>query len=427
MAKVAAGKITDLTLRKGALPPGRHNDTPALYVVVHQSGTINFLFLRVLRPAGTRKQVTMGVGGYPTVSLAEARQRAAELYELSEANEVQQRVGRGEKFADVVREIEGREARAEFKAAESAKFLTFGAFAERYVAETIAQKNTNRKAIDQWLNSIKRHTPELLPLPVAEIDVEDVYGAVKDVWYSHNATAVKILQRVHKILGAARALGHRSGDNPAAYRGNLENLLPSQKRKVEHHAAMSWKEVPDFYQYLTGLGSVSAACLRFIILTASRSTQGRGAKFDEIDMETGIWTVPADRMKARKTHYVPLSSEALAIVREMRALQAGDHLFKAPETSTQHVSEAAIYKVLKKAGVFETAKLHGFRSTFRDWAGEKTEFPEELAKAALAHQGSTLDQAYRRQQAIERRRPLMQEWSDYLAGERSAKVVSIKA
>jgi integrase len=418
-------KLTDLVLRKQSLPVGRHNDTPSLYLDVRKGGTQNFLFLRFLKVAGKRKQVTMGVGGYPAVSLSEARQRAADLYEMSETSEVTARVGNGESFSKVIRDIEARDERAQAKAYADAKRLTFGAFAETYVAETVARKNTNQKAVDQWMNSIKQHTPELLPLPVAEIDVEDVYGAVKDVWYSHNATAVKILQRVHKILGAARALGHRSGDNPAAYRGNLENLLPSQKRRVEHHAAMSWTEVPDFYQYLTGLGSVSAACLRFIILTASRSTQGRGAKFDEIDVETGIWTVPADRMKARKTHYVPLSSEALTIVREMRVLQAGDHLFKAPETSTQHVSEAAVYKVLKKAGVFETAKLHGFRSTFRDWAGEKTDFPEELAKAALAHQGSTLDQAYRRQQAIERRRPLMQEWSDYLARERSVTVVPI--
>lgn len=418
-------KLTDLVLRKQALPVGRHNDTPSLYLDVRKTGTQNFLFLRFLKVAGKRKQVTMGIGGYPAVSLSEARQRAAELYEMSETPEVTSRVESGESFGAVIRDIEERDERAQAKAFADARRLTFGAFAESYVQETVAKKNTNQKAIDQWLNSIKQHTPSLLPMHVDEIGVEDVYDAVKGVWYTHNATAVKILQRIHKILGAAHALGRRKMPSPAAYRGNLENLLPSQKNKVEHHKAMSWKDVPDFYQWTAGRDSVSAACLRFIILTAARSTQGRGARFDEIDMETGIWTIPGERMKARKTHYVPLSSEALAIVREMRVLQSGDFLFKAPETSTQYVSEAAVYKVLKKAGVFDDAKLHGFRSTFRDWAGEKTEFPEELAKAALAHQGSSLDQAYRRQQAIERRRPLMQAWSDYLAGERAGNVVHI--
>lgn len=413
-------KLTDLVLKKRSLPVGRHNDTPALYVEVREGGTTNFLFMRYVRVPDGRKRVTMGIGGYPAVSLADARQRAAQLYEMTERDEVVVRVGRGEKFADIVREIEHRDARAKIDAAEAVRGRdeqTFEAYAESFICSTVEKQNSNRKAVQQWRSTLREYCQPIMEMHVNDITIRDVYACLKPIWYTKNPTATKVQQRIHRILGAAHALGIRSTPSPAAYRGNLENLLPSIKREQKHHAAMPYADAPAYFQLLKDREpSIANYALRFIMLTALRLSEAVAARWSEIDLEKALYTVPATRMgKTKKSHPVPLSSECLAILQALKPRAVSDYVFK-PETSAQQVTEAALRKLMGKTGAGQYSR-HGFRSTFKDWSMDVGGFPHELSEEQLSHQLPAVQKAYRRGQAIEKRREMMQVWSNFLIDE----------
>ncbi|MEL6859998.1 MAG: tyrosine-type recombinase/integrase [Pseudomonadota bacterium] len=411
-------KLTDLVLKKRSLPVGRHNDTPALYVEIRGGGTTNFLFMRYLRIPGGRKRVTMGIGGYPGVSLAAARQKAAYLYELTQQDEVVVRVGRGEKFADIAREIESRDALAKFSALEAERNRhehIFAAYAETFIASTVEKQNSNRKAVQQWRSTLRDYCQPLMDMNVNDITIRDVYGCLEPIWFIKNPTATKVQQRIHRILGAAHALGIRSTPSPAAYRGNLENLLPSMKQVQNHHAAMSYVDAPAYYELLKQRApSVANYALRFIMLTALRLNEAVAARWSDIDLEKALYTVPATRMgKTKKPHLVPLTSECMAILEALKPHAASDYVFK-PETSALQVTEAALRKLMGKTGAGQYSR-HGFRSTFKDWSMDVGGFPHELSEEQLSHQLPAVQKAYRRGQAIEKRREMMQAWFDYLA------------
>lgn len=248
---------------------------------------------------------------------------------------------------------------------------------------------------------------------MAAVETADILATLQPIWNEKRETAKRLRGRIERILDAAKAQGLRSGENPARWRGHLSALLPNQKRPVKHHAAMPFESVPSFMELLRARGALSSRALEFIILTATRSSEGRGATWSEIDLEAKIWTIPADRMKAGKEHRVPLSSAAAALLEQLLEVRTNGFVF--PKMGGQgYISEAALRNLMKRLGVGDFT-IHGFRSTFRDWAGETTDHPREVAEAALAHRvGNQVERAYRRGDALEKRRRLMEAWADYV-------------
>jgi integrase len=261
-----------------------------------------------------------------------------------------------------------------------------------------------------------------------EITTDNVLGVLKPIWLTKPETASRLRGRIERVLDAAKAKGLRHGENPARWRGHLDHLLPKrQKLSRGHHAAMPYKDVPAFLERLRGLGGLSALALEFCILGAARSGEVFGAKWDEIDLDRKVWTVPAERMKSGREHRVPLTDRILAIietVEPLRRTEHGDFIFPGQKRG-RPLSSMALEMQLRRMKI-ENSTVHGFRSSFRDWAGEETHFPREMAEAALAHVvGDNTERAYRRGDALERRRELMEAWMRYCAGEPAGEVVRL--
>lgn len=345
----------------------------------------------------------MGLGSLSAVSLAKARELAAEYRALVAA---------------------GRDPIEEAKACkvERRSVPTFGDVAERYI-ESKSPEWRNAKHIAQWRMTLREYAALLWSKPVDVIVTEDVLAVLQPLWQSKSETASRLRGRIEHVLDAARASGCRAGENPARWRGHLDKLLP--KRTVlsrGHHAAMPFEEVPGFVARLRKRNAVAALALEFSILTAARSGEVLGAKWSEIDFTAGVWTVPAARMKAGRTHRVPLSDRAVALLREIEGVRGGDFVF--PGRAPGHpLSVMALEMVLRRLGMREVT-VHGFRSAFRDWAGEATDFPREVAEAALAHViGDKAEQAYRRGDALAKRRLMMEAWAAFLDREGGVKVI----
>jgi integrase len=249
-------------------------------------------------------------------------------------------------------------------------------------------------------------------MPVNMIETEEVLRVLKPVWEKIPETASRLRGRIERVLDAARAKGLRSGENPARWRGHLDMLLsPRQKLTRGHHAAMPYAELPAFIARIRDRDGVAARALEFVILTAARSGEVLGLRWSEIDLQNRIWTVPATRIKAGREHRVPLSPSAITILEAMRVGRVSDHVFPGyrPE---RPLGDMALHMVLKRMEIPYT--VHGFRSTFRDWCGEATNFPREVAEAALAHVvGDQTERAYRRGDALEKRRKLMDSWAGF--------------
>lgn len=291
--------------------------------------------------------------------------------------------------------------------------MTFGEFAYRYIA---AHRSSwrNAKHADQWTTTIATYASSLRQKPLNEVLREDVLGVLKPIWLTKNETASRIRGRIEVILDAAKAEGLRTGENPAAWKGNLKHSLPKrQKLQRGHHAAMPYASVPKFVQTLRTREATAALALEFLILTASRTGEVLGCRWNEIDRAKEIWIVPGTRMKAGRDHRVPLSSPALAILDTMGPLRVGDSSLLFPGRNNKPLSSMAMEMLLRRMKV-QDVTVHGFRSSFRDWAAEETPFPRETAEAALAHiVGDSTERAYRRGDALERRRELMQAWADW--------------
>jgi integrase len=370
--------------------PGRHADGNGLYLAVDPSGAKRWLFL--FRWGGKLKE--MGLGGLSTVCLSDAREKAAEARRLV-------KTGRNP--------IEAR--RAASAARETG--TTFGAFADKLVVD-LSHGFRNEKHKGQWTTTLTTHAAALRDKPLDEVGTEDVLGVLTPLWQTRHETACRLRGRIERVLDAAKAKGLRTGDNPARWRGHLDKLL-SKRRKLSrgHLPAMAYPEVPKFLAELREREAVAAMALEFTILNASRSGEVLGARWDEIDRNTKLWTVPPRRMKGGREHRVPLSPRALEILDGVEAIRTGDYVFPGQRRGTP-LSASTMHQVLRRVTA-EPVTVHGFRSSFRDWAGECTSFPREIAEAALAHiVGDETERAYRRGDALEKRRKLMEAWASFV-------------
>jgi integrase len=343
----------------------------------------------------------MGLGPTDLYSLAEARQKALEARKL---------------VAQGVDPIEARQTKRFAAAIETAKGMTFRACAEAYInAHRSGWRNPKHAA--QWPATLDAYAyPHFGSLPVQAVDVGLVLKAVEPIWTEKPETASRVRGRIESVIDWATARGYRAGENPARWRGHLENLLPprSKVRRVEHHAALPYGEIAAFVADLRQQEGVGARALEFAILTAARTGEVIGARWDEINIDEKLWTVPAERMKAGKEHRTPLSDAALAIVEKMAAIRQGDHVFPGGKAG-RPISNMAMLMTLRRMKR-DHLTAHGFRSTFRDWAAERTNFPAEVAEMALAHVvGDKVEAAYRRGDLFAKRRQLAEAWAKYCA------------
>lgn len=386
-----ARAIDKLSARAAATVPGpgRFSDGAGLYLVVDGSGARRWLF--IFRHDG--KQREMGLGGFQAVSLADARRKRDEARRLL---------------------IDGKNPISERRQVASAKVRTrFGEFADQLIPE-IAKGFRNSKHAAQWTSTLKTYAASLWNKEVREVTTDDVLSVLQPIWSTKSETASRVRGRIERVLDAAKARGLRSGENPARWRGHLDQLLAKRKRLTRgHHAAVPFQEMPAFFADLRQRTGTAALALRFLILTAGRSGEVLGATWSEVDVENRLWVVPAHRMKAGREHRVPLSVHALEVLQQAQPLRRGGQFLFPSTTISKPLSNMAFDALLTRMKVRATA--HGFRSSFRDWAGELTNYQREVAEAALAHAvGDDTERAYRRGDALLKRRQLMDDWDKYL-------------
>jgi integrase len=379
--------------------PGRYGDGQCvgLYLAVSPTRAKSWLFIGTLHG----KRHVVGIGSADTVTLAAARAKAAKLRE---------------QLKQGIAPIKAKESRQLAKAAAAtaeADPVTFGEMADQLFA-TLFRSWRSKKHERQWRLSLDDYCAPLCNLPVAKIGTAEVLQVVGPLWSTKTETAVRTRARIERVLDYAKAKGYRNGDNPARWRGNLEALLPrpkSKRERVRHLAAMDYRKVPAFMAKLRQQATVVASALEFQILTAARSSEVLNATWPEIDFDNKLWTVPAERMKAGQEHVVPLSARAVSILRDMERLRQGELVFTGFRDGRPLWCNTVL-QVLRRLGHNVTA--HGFRSTFRDWCGDCTHYPREIAEAALAHTvGDQTERAYRRLSALEKRRELMDAWANY--------------
>jgi len=404
-----------LAKEMGALAVGNLAD-PGLHFV----GVVPGLALQVT-PAGARswtlrvviggKRRDMGLGNYPEVTLAKARDKAREAREL-----VRQGID------PILRQ---QEAQSALRAA-MAQALTFRECAESYIkAHAASWKNAKHR--QQWGNTLAQHAyPVLGQLLVRDVKQAHVMAVLEPIWTTTNETAVRLRGRMELVLDWATARGLRDGLNPARWRGHLDKLLPkpSKVNNREHHAALPVGVVAAFMVRLRSAEGTGARALEFVILTAARSGEVRGATWAEIDMEAKVWTVPGNRMKAGKEHRVPLCDIAVELLKMQSRMAGTELLFPAPRGG--ELSDMTLTAVLRRMGV--PAVPHGFRSTFRDWAAERTNYPRDVAEMALAHAiGDKVEAAYRRGDLFQKRALMMADWATFLArAEAKGQVVELQ-
>lgn len=365
----------------------------------------------ILRAKVGERRRDIGLGAYPGVTLAEARKRGQETRDA---------IGQG------VDPIAQKKAAKSALAAAQAKVVSFDEAARGFIAAKSSEW-TNVKHATQWTNTLATYaSPVIGHLGVADIETAHVLRVLEPIWISKKETASRVRGRLEQVLDWARGHGLRDGENPARWRGHLDKLMSDpRKRVVQHHPAVPADQLHNFYQALRQREGMAARALEFVLLTAARSGEVRGARWSEFDMKAKVWTVPAARMKAKVEHRVPLSSRALDLLGALPVMEGEDGVFFAPRGGA--LSDMSLSAVMRRMGRKEVP--HGLRSSFRDWAGDHSEFPRELAEAALAHTVGGVEGAYRRGDALERRRVMMAAWSEFCANPlpaAGARVVSIR-
>jgi integrase len=357
--------------------PGKHSDGGGLYLRIDGDGGANRRRW-IFRFAWRGRTKEMGLGGYPEVSLADARK------------------ARGVAEQSVHAGQDPIEARRKAARTEAGK-PTFGQMANALI-EAKASEWRNAKHRAQWKMTLEHYAAPLRSRPVDEIDTEAVLAVLQPLWQAKAETGFRLRGRIEAVLDAARAKGHipRNEANPARWRGHLDKLLPKRAKLTRgRHAAMDYADVPAFIADLREREAMAALALEFLILTAARSAEVYGARWPEIDFAKALWTIPAVRMKAAREHRVPLSGRALAILERLFEAKTDEFVF-AGQRAGKPLSGMAMEMILRRMKV-EGVTVHGFRSAFRDWAGKETQFARELAEAALAHViGDKAEQAYRR-------------------------------
>lgn len=374
---------------------GYYADGGGLYYRVSEFGTNSWVFRFTV--AGKARE--MGLGAYPDVSMKEARERAA--------------VAR-KQLRDGIDPIGERQAKKSAILAQRASALTF----EQCAAAFMAAKEhewKNAKHGDQWRNTLATYAYPLIgKVLVRDVALSHIMQILDPIWTRKTETASRLRGRIEKVLDYATASGYRTGDNPARWKGHLDTILatPSKVAKVEHHAALIYAEMGSFMDKLRKQEGMGARALEFAILTAARSGEVRDATWAEVDLDSAVWTISADRMKAGKEHRIPLSDDAVQLLRNLPRFEDCNLIFAS--TKGKALSDMTLTAVLRRMGLQVTA--HGFRSTFRDWAGETTAYPREVIEHALAHQlKDKAEAAYARGTLFDKRRRLMADWSKFCA------------
>jgi integrase len=397
---------------------GRHADGGGLYLAISKDGaTERRRWVFLFRRQGKLKE--MGLGSAASVSLAQARELAAKWR------------------AEIAAGRNPMDSRAAERRAQKA-VPTFGEVAaELHAAKSHGWRNL--KVRQQWMSPLQRYATRLIAMPVNEIATEHVLAVLEPIWSAKPETASRVRSRIEAVIDAARVRGliARNEANPARWRGHLSHLLPKRRKLTRgHHAAMCYRDVPAFIGRLREREPVAALALEFLILTAARTNEVLGARWDEIDTEARVWRVPADRTKGGREHRVPLTDRALEILATMQQARTGELVFPSAKpgrglrasraTTDRPLSAMAMQMLLRRMKVHGVT-VHGFRSSFRDWAGDATHFPRELAEAALAHvAGDETERAYRRGDALERRRELMNAWSTFCGSGGRDNVVTLR-
>ena len=363
-------------------PAGRHGDGGGLYLEVDQSGARRW----VLRVVVQGRRRDMGLGSASLIPLKDAREAARKWRRMAR---------------------EGGDP-VEAQRRERAGSITFAEAARRVHAESIVKRMRNTKAAAQWLATLEAHAfPRIGSRPVGLIVQSEVLEVLQPIWLRVPETARRVRQRMSVVFDWARVAGHRETANPC---GGIAAGLGKQPERAGHHAALPWAEMPACMKRIEGVDGMGALALRFTILAAARSGEVRGATWSEMDLDGRVWTVPANRMKAGKEHRVPLSEDAVALLKSM---PMGDGLVFPSARAGRPLSDMTLSAVLRRLDV--PATVHGFRSTFRDWAAEATDHPREVAEAALAHTvGDAVERAYRRTDFFDRRRVLMEDWATFV-------------
>lgn len=374
---------------------GRHADGGGLYVSISANGGRRWVFL--FRWQG--KPTELGFGSARDVTLARARELASKAR------------------AKLAEGINPKDSRKPSVGA------TFGECADRMIA-AMRPAWRNSKHAAQWEMTLRDYAAPLRRMPADKITTDDILSVLKTHWSAKPETASRLRGRIERVLDAAKAQGLRSGENPARWRGHLDQLLPKRQRLTRgHHAAMNYAEVPAFISNLKERQATAALALEFTILTAARSGEVLGARWEEFDLDRGVWTIPAARMKAGREHRVPLSRCALKIVKVIQHAGKSDFVFPGQKPD-KPLSVMALGMVLRRMKV-KGATVHGFRSAFRDWAAESTNFTNEVCEAALAHViESKAEAAYRRGDLFDKRRSLMEAWNSYCATPKGGRVVA---
>ncbi|MFS2007988.1 tyrosine-type recombinase/integrase [Duganella sp. CT11-25] len=389
-------KLSPMAISK-MTKPGYYGDGAGLWLQVSKSGSKSWIF----RFTFGGKQREMGLGAVHTVNMTEARAKAKECRSV---------------LLDGRDPLETRNATRLTDAIERAKMVTFDQCASAYI-EAHRSSWKNVKHASQWKSTLATYAgPIIGALPVAAVDTALVVKVLSPIWQSKTETATRLRGRIESILDWATVSKFRFGENPARWRGHLENLLadPGKVSKVVHHPALPWQQLGAFMVSLRARDGVAARAVNFAILTATRSGEVRGAAWDEIDLEEAVWTIPAERMKAGREHRVPLSTSALALI---KAMPQTDALVFPGQKKSSALSDMSLTAVLRRMG-HDDITVHGFRSTFRDWCSESVanSFPREVCEHALAHSlPDKTEAAYRRGDLLDKRVMLMQVWADYCA------------
>ena len=391
MGKHVTNKLAAKFVDRKNLKPGRYGDGGGLWLSIDESRA-RWVFRYTQH--GQRKDI--GLGSKRDVGLAEARRKAADFRAMI---------------------VNGLDPKAE-KVKAAGRLVTFGSFALD-MWEEWKKAFRNEHHTWQWRHTIEVHCKSIWQLPIDKVTRDHIVAILKPIWSNKHETASRLRQRIERVLNAAKSKGMRAGDNPAGWRGGLEALLPKPpKLQKKHYAAMSYNDVSVFVGKLRERYCISALALEFIILTASRQGEVREMTWDEVDIDAKLWTVPAHRMKAGKAHQVPLSDRARAILMQAKTSSISDIVFPSPLAKRGKAGQAAqplsnmAFKLLMNRMSVNGITTHGFRSTFRDWAGDETKHSREVAEAALAHQiGNEVERSYRRGSALAARRIMMEDWA----------------
>lgn len=375
---------------------------------MHAVGGVSGLYLQVL-PTGGRTWVLrttvggrrrdMGLGGFPDVTLAMARDKA---------RQARLQVEQG------VDPIEARRSARSALKASSAAARTFHDCSTAYI-DAMAPEWRNPKHLQQWTNTLAQYAdPVIGDMLVRDVQLPHVMRIIEPIWRTKTETAKRLRGRLEAVLDWATVRGYRTGDNPARWRGHLDKLLPAPNKvaKREHHEAVPIDDLAGFLAELRAKPGLGARALEFLILTAARSGEVRGAHWEEIDLKKGEWLVPGERMKAGKDHRVPLSAPAVKLLQALPRIEGSDLVF--PSARGRALSDMTLTKVMRDMGL--EAVPHGFRSTFRDWTSERTNYPRDVAEMALAHTiGDKVEAAYRRGELFDKRRRMMADWAAFCA------------